>query len=170
MLGVSRATLRETIKILAGQGVLNVQRGKGTFVSENLKIRDYDFTTLENVRKELKDLYEARLLFEPEMAALACMRATQNEIDSIVAIQRELEKAITKGEEHTKLGQEFHNAIVMAAHNDFLLRLLPIIDESIDDAMCIHEKKMISTIILLRIIGRLRISYAEETLLVQSML
>ena len=104
------------------------------------------------------------------MAALACMRATQNEIDSIVAIQRELEKAITKGEEHTKLGQEFHNAIVMAAHNDFLLRLLPIIDESIDDAMCIHEKKMISTIILLRIIGRLRISYAEETLLVQSML
>lgn len=65
MLGVSRATLREAIKILAGQGVLNVQRGKGTFVSENLKIRDYDFTTLENVRKELKNLYEARLLFEP---------------------------------------------------------------------------------------------------------
>ncbi|SFQ03407.1 DNA-binding transcriptional regulator, FadR family [Lachnospiraceae bacterium XBB1006] len=142
MLGVSRSTLREAIKILEGQGILCVRRGKGTFVAEDLNVREYDFSSLERVKKELKDLYEARLLFEPEMAALACIRATEEEIEEIVDIQTKLEQAIRKGEENIRLGQQFHNAIVMAAHNEFLLRLLPIIDDSIAEAIRVYGDKM----------------------------
>ena len=35
-LGVSRATLREAIRELAARGVLEVRRGRGTFVSEEV--------------------------------------------------------------------------------------------------------------------------------------
>lgn len=35
MLGVSRTSLREAIKILAANGTLTIKRGSGTFVSEN---------------------------------------------------------------------------------------------------------------------------------------
>ena len=138
-LGVSRSTLREAIKILEGQGILTVRRGSGTFVSEELEVREYDFGKLERVKKELRDLYEARLLFEPEMAALACRRATDEEIEQIVAIGAQLEEAIKQGKNHVKLGQKFHKVIVMAAHNEFLLRLLPLIDEAIADALSIHN-------------------------------
>ena len=36
-LGISRSTLREAIKVLCSQGVLEVYRGKGTFVSESME-------------------------------------------------------------------------------------------------------------------------------------
>ena len=35
ILGVSRTTLREAVKILVTAGILEIKRGKGTFVSEN---------------------------------------------------------------------------------------------------------------------------------------
>ncbi len=141
MLKVSRSTLREAIKTLEGQGILRVERGRGTFVEDDIRVKEYDFTSLELVKKELRDLYEARLLFEPGMAALACTRATDDEIENIVAIEKKLEKAIKTGKNHVKIGQEFHNAIVMASHNDFLLRLLPIIDESIKEALSLHNSE-----------------------------
>jgi GntR family transcriptional repressor for pyruvate dehydrogenase complex len=37
-LGVSRSTLREAIRILTTNGVLEIRRGKGTFVSANTVI------------------------------------------------------------------------------------------------------------------------------------
>lgn len=138
-LNVSRSTLREAIKILEGQGVLTVKRGSGTYVSEDLTVREYDFGSLERVKKELRDLYEARLLFEPATAALACTRATDEEIEEILLIEKELEKAIKDKKNHVAIGQKFHNAIVMASHNEFLFRLLPIIDDSIKEVLSIKN-------------------------------
>ena len=57
-LGVSRATLREAIGSLAAQGVLEVRRGRGTFVSERAEIGDLGFSALEQVRGRLRDLFE----------------------------------------------------------------------------------------------------------------
>ena len=65
-LGVSRTTLREAIRILVSEGVLNVQRGKGTFVAKqmerfaagNLGIREFT-----DSKVTLRDLYETRMIF-----------------------------------------------------------------------------------------------------------
>ncbi len=50
-LGVSRITLREAIRILVTRHVLEIKRGKGTFVRE-----DYDNQTFEkfNIPRKLK--------------------------------------------------------------------------------------------------------------------
>lgn len=140
ILGVSRSTLREAIKVLEGQGILKVSRGKGTFVASEVPVKAYEFVQLAEVEKELKDLYEARLIFEPEMAAFACERATEKEIQEIVRIQKLLDAAIENGEEHIELAQLFHHAIVMAAHNEFLLQLLPVIDDAIEEAMHVYDR------------------------------
>ena len=53
-MGVSRTTLREAISFLVAQGVLDIQRGKGTFVAENLPAPGMDLTALAGVRSRVR--------------------------------------------------------------------------------------------------------------------
>lgn len=135
-LGVSRSTLREAIRILGSQGVLEVYRGKGTFVSADIKVPSgFGLEQMDYVRVRLKDLYETRLLFEPEVSAIACRRATDEEISGILELGKEVERTIEAGKDRTVIDQEFHNAIVDASHNSFLKQLIPIINRAVEEAI-----------------------------------
>ena len=135
-MGVSRATLREAIQALAAQGVLEVRRGRGTFVSGRVaEIDDFGFSALEQVRGQLRDLFELRAVFEPEIAALACRRASPEELADILAQGERVAEAIQAGVDRTRADRDFHAAIVRAAHNEFMVRLLPVIDQAVETAI-----------------------------------
>lgn len=139
-LGVSRSTLREAIRTLALQGILDVYRGKGTFISSNMtSFRGFGLESMERIRVQLKDLLEARLLFEPELTALVCKRATDDELYHIFDLGKETEKLILAGEDRTEIDTEFHKAIVAASHNEFLQHLMPILTKSINDAIQLNN-------------------------------
>ena len=93
-LGISRTTLREAIRTLISIGILVVKRGKGTYVSEEIDqyAQEIDVNDFTKNQVTLRDLYEARLIFEPEAAALACKRATDEEIDEFINTVKELFK------------------------------------------------------------------------------
>ena len=142
-LGVSRATLREAIRILAAQGVLDVYRGRGTFISPDIyTLIDIGLESMERVRVHLKDLYEARLLFEPEIASIVCRRASDAELKKIFEVGAEVEKVILAGKDRTEMDSEFHKILVKASHNEFLQRLFPIIDKSIQEAIKLNGCKL----------------------------
>ena len=135
-LGVSRATLREAIRDLTVQGVLEVRRGRGTFVSQGAgEIGDFGFSALERVRGQLRDLFELRSIFEPQAAALACRRATREELEDILAKGRQVEERIRAGKDRTQADQAFHTAIVRSTHNEFMARLLPMIHQAVSAAV-----------------------------------
>ena len=135
-LGVSRATLREAIRTLIARGVLEVRRGKGTFVSERVtEIDDFGFDRLDQVRGQLRDLFELRRIFEPSAARLACDRATEEELTEILARGAEVERRIRAGEDRAAADREFHAAIVRATHNEFMVRLLPMINQAVEAAI-----------------------------------
>ena len=139
-LGVSRATLREAIRTLAAQGVLEVRRGKGTFVSETVgTIDDFGFDRLRHVRGQLHDLFELRSIFEPRAAALACRRATERERAEILEYGMAVEQCILQGKDRAAADRAFHAAIVRATHNEFLMRLLPLIDQAVSAALIAGE-------------------------------
>ena len=139
-LGVSRATLREAIRTLTAQGVLEVRRGKGTFVSAAVEeMDDFGFSALERVRGQLRDLFELRSIFEPRAAELACRRASDEELADILARGEEVERCIRAGEDRTAADRAFHAAIVRGAHNEFLVRLLPLIDQAVAAALTAGE-------------------------------
>lgn len=135
-LGVSRSTLREAIKTLISNGVLVVKRGKGTFVAEKIDqySQDVDVNDFLNKKVTLRDLYETRLIFEPEAAALACKRATDEEIQEILRLgeicQAELKKD-PRGAKRIESESAFHGAILKASHNEFLGHFLPILTNTI---------------------------------------
>lgn len=135
-MGVSRATLREAIRELATQGVLEVRRGLGTFVSPRVEeIEDFGFSALDQVKGQLRDLFELRAVFEPEMAALACRRASPEELADILAQGERVAAAIRAGEDRTQADRAFHAAIVRATHNEFMARLLPVISQAVETAV-----------------------------------
>ena len=141
--GVSRTTLREAISFLAAQGVLEIRRGKGTFVAESLPAEGLDLTALAGVRSRVraKDLFEMRLIFEPATVALACQRASDEELEQILNKARRVEQAAAAGGDWPLADQEFHWAIIKASHNEYMRRLYPIINSAVNEILQISQNR-----------------------------
>ena len=141
-LGVSRATLREALRALLVQGVVEVRRGRGTFVTQKAaQVEDFGFDDLARVRGQLRDLFELRTIFEPRAARLACRRATERELEDILTQGAAVADCIRRGADRTQADRAFHAAIVRAAHNEFMMRLLPMIDRAVETAISAGEHK-----------------------------
>ena len=140
---VSRTTLREAISFLVAQGVLDIRRGKGTFVAENLPNPGMDLTALAGVRSRVraKDLFEMRLIFEPATVALACLRAGDEELEQIRKKAQRVERIAAEGGNWPLADQEFHWAIIKASHNEYMRRLYPIINSAVDEIMQISPSR-----------------------------
>lgn len=140
-LGISRTTLREAIRILVSEGLLYVERGNGTFVSSQMDVKTDPQLDIHAKKITLHDLYEARMIIEPEAAVLACKRATQEDIDYILKVGKEVQEWILKdptSSERIEVEAEFHSSIVRACHNDFLAQFTPIIKETIEKTFDLH--------------------------------
>ena len=121
-----RATLREAIKILTTNDILEIRRGIGTFVKENTNIEDYaGVSAFKSQHVDIKDLYEMRMLIEPEAAYFATMRATEAEMNNILKYGEIVEKKIIDNTDRTLEEQEFHKAIAKATHNMYMNKLIP---------------------------------------------
>ena len=151
-LQVSRTTLREAITFLVAQGVLEIRRGKGTFVAEELPVSGLDLTSLAGLRSRVraKDLFEMRLIFEPEAAYYAALRATDKEIERIVSLGAEIEERIRQEKDRTEVEQAFHKSIAKATHNEFMNQLMPVIYEGINKGVRlskVHEEAVQATLV-----------------------
>ena len=142
-MGVSRTTLREAISFLVAQGVLDIRRGKGTFVVESLPAPGMDLTALAGVRSRVraKDLFEMRLIFEPATVALACQRASDEELRQIEKKARRMEETAAAGGDWPLADQEFHWAIIKASHNEYMRRLYPIINSAVNEILQISQNR-----------------------------
>jgi DNA-binding FadR family transcriptional regulator len=137
-LDVSRTTLREAVRYLVAQGILSVQRGRGTFISEDLSLfNKYDIGALSHAR--LADMYEIRLMFEPQCIMLACFRATEEELQSIFDQAQFVEQLVLTDGNWPDEDQRFHEMIAAASHNEFIIRMFPIINAAVNEAMEISE-------------------------------
>lgn len=136
-LGVSRTTIREAIKLLCAINVLEIRRGKGTFVCEQPGVvRDplgYRFIEKD---KLVEDLCELRLLLEPEFAALAAQKATPGLIEKMKAAAKqqldEMEKYANEKDKLTIIqvfekDLNFHKSVADCCDNRVIERFFPII-------------------------------------------
>ena len=142
-LEVSRTTLREAISFLVAQGVLEIRRGKGTFVAEELPAAGMDLSSLTGLRarERARDLFEMRLIFEPATVALACQRASLEELQQIQKKAERMEQIAAAGGDWPLADQEFHWAIIRASHNEYMRRLYPIINNAVNDLMQLAQNR-----------------------------
>ncbi|PHV69961.1 GntR family transcriptional regulator [Sporanaerobium hydrogeniformans] len=132
MFNVSRSTIRESMKLLKAENIVEIHRGKGTFISERPGVgKDplgLDFVDQETI---LEQLLEARLMIEPQIAFLAAQRATPANIERLKMIIQKMQQIKSAEEENRDVDIDFHTMVAKCTQNDVLHRVVPIINESI---------------------------------------
>ena len=132
MFSVSRSTVREAMKYLKAENVIEIIRGNGTFVSDRMGVGEDPLgLSFVNQTKLLQDLFEVRLLIEPQVAMLAAERADAQRLEALEAIVREMQKLATNDSTATELDLKFHKAMAECTGNDVLYRVVPIVNETI---------------------------------------
>ncbi|MCI9067210.1 MAG: FadR family transcriptional regulator [Lachnospiraceae bacterium] len=147
--GVGRSTIREAVKSLATKGVLEVRRGSGTYVISRNTIGD-DPLGLARFKDKYKlalELFEVRLMLEPEIAALACDYITPEEKEELKKLCDETEELYRIGKNHTWKDMEFHSCIAKCSRNRVVELLQPIIQTAVATFVNLtHGKLMEETI------------------------
>lgn len=122
---VSRSSVREALRSLESQGLLESRQGNGTYIAsqpvESLvsPLASVIFSEKDGQR----DLFEMRRLIEPQLAYLAAERATPDDIQTLEKILDLQEREIARGESGTDVDKNFHYMMAKATKNKFLIRM-----------------------------------------------
>lgn len=116
--GVNRASVRQVLKVLEIMGVLSQRVGDGTYLSasaETILNEPLDFLVLLDDLSQ-HELFETRLMLEPELAARAAERATAEDLSAMRNTIFALERSKTT-RERLNADLAFHDAIFRASGN-----------------------------------------------------
>lgn len=133
MFGVGRSTVREAVKGLVSKGVLEVRRGSGTFVISTNSVEN-DPLGLSRQKDKYKlalELFEVRLMLEPEIAANAAKNASEEDLKQLKQLCDETEKMYLSGKNHIPKDIDFHTCIAMCSKNEVVEILIPIINTAV---------------------------------------
>jgi DNA-binding FadR family transcriptional regulator len=124
---VSRTAVREAVKALSEKGLVQVFPGRGTFITNAtsravrhslgmlMKIGQADGT---------RDLVEVREIFEPEIAALAAVRAGEEHIAAMQEAVALMDNSLDDAEKFIEADLDFHLALAEASQNVLILTLI----------------------------------------------
>jgi DNA-binding FadR family transcriptional regulator len=131
MLGISRGTVREAVRVLVSQGILETRQGSGTYVRSVIDAED---SLLRIRRTGLRDQVETRCALEVEAARLAATRHTPEIISDLH------EMLVDRGEydaaHHDRYVEQdlaFHKAVVAASGNNALIEVYEFFSTSIQE-------------------------------------
>ena len=106
--GISRTPLREALKVLAAEGLVTMKVRRGAYVTEVSS-------------QDLSDVYHLLSLLESDAAGVVAARATDAELNELMQLHAELEKAAQPGMANTDaffaVNERFHMRLLEIANN-----------------------------------------------------
>jgi DNA-binding FadR family transcriptional regulator len=130
---VSRLAIRETMKTLAGKGLIQARPRRGTVVRPR---SDWNRLDPDVLRWHITDrpnaafirsVFEVRRIIEPQAAALTAERASQDVVGAIEAAFQKMEISDPTSPESIGADVAFHSAILAGTGNDFIAAFTPVI-------------------------------------------
>ena len=125
-LGVSRTPVREGLRALEALGVVTIKHGSGIYIAEGVPPLMKRVTPIDKSERGLRvarDLLDVRLALEPEICAVAAVRATDDDLKT-------LERHVNKFRDevghvaHPDSDICFHIDLCRAAHNGAFLAII----------------------------------------------
>ncbi len=135
--GVSRQTLREALRALEAQGLLEIRAGLGggAFVSQvdmgmaNASLNNF----LYSANPSIKHISEIRKALEPLSARLAAERITDEQLGGILELQDQSKVLFDQNRygEIVLLGVDFHCAVSRGTGNLLLALILDLVEKTL---------------------------------------
>ena len=138
---VSRTAVREAVKSLREKGLVEIQPGRGTFITNSTTevMRDsLDFIFKVGLINGVAHLNEVRTLLEPGIAALAAERISETELQTLEQAVEAMDAAMHDADIFAEADLEFHLTLARASQNP----LIPILIDPIVDQLREHRKRI----------------------------
>ena len=119
--------MREALRSLAFIGLVQMRTGQGSYVAGSPpKFIDHLLAHgVLNTEKDLRDLTDARMALETELAALCAERVTDEELQQLERVVKLMEKTLrVKGKQFLDADVEFHIAIATYSKSQVMAQLL----------------------------------------------
>ena len=133
--GVSVRVVRDALRMLSNQGIVETRQGKRAVVG-NLRpvaMEQYFEFVVSTTTDGLAELLDVRLALETQAAAAAARNASDEEI---AELRRLLDAVLAAGDDvavRAPADVEFHRAIARASRNRFFVGILDALREALED-------------------------------------
>ena len=134
--GVSRSSVRDAIRVLEVQGLVEPRHGDGTVVREipiDRLVRPLA-DAVSAGKDQLADLFDMRKMLEPPLARAAAFRATDEDVRALEQIVERQTQRVRAGELALEDDNEFHYRIAATAKNQVVLRTMDILMDLLRDS------------------------------------
>lgn len=144
LLHVGRGTIREGVKLLVARNVLEIRRGKGTYIAPNPgEISDpLGFAYYPDQFQLALDLAEIRVRTEPWVAGMAAEHATAEDIRHLRESCSVVEQDILNERDHSRNDVLFHVSIAKCTQNMVVPKLIPIIAYTVSLFVSLTESRL----------------------------
>jgi GntR family transcriptional regulator, transcriptional repressor for pyruvate dehydrogenase complex len=136
--GLSRVTVRESLKVLSGRGLVELRKGTRAIVRQpdSRVLSEFLSVAIRRDPRGLLDLVEVRQGLEVQAAGAAARRATRASLAAIEAALQDMEQAAvrpggTAVEDYHAADVAFHEALALASGN----RMLAFVLEGLAEAL-----------------------------------
>ena len=138
---VGRGTVRDAVKLLRFEGLVEVVQGSGTYLlrqkQKPIEISEGETSNLlgaflpEELPNKALEFSEVRLMLEPDIAALAATNATYEDCRKLMELEAEVRWQIQMQESHYEKDMAFHLQIARCSKNEIACRLMEIVVKGI---------------------------------------
>ena len=124
--GASRPIVREALKHLEGQGIVEVINGRGTLVRplDESQLHAYFTHAIAIERLPFREIMEARKPIEVQSARLAAQRRTPEQFEAMQDIIRRMRRNIGAADAYVDLDHELHALIADATRNTIIMHMV----------------------------------------------
>lgn len=127
-LNVSRNSLREAMKMLSTMGIVEIKRGDGTYICQEMKPSIFDSLIYSMMVESSsdKEIIELRQLLDENVLKLAIKSCTEAEIEHLQQMIVTMKDFFDQGNisNAAKMDYQFHTYLTNCARNRFLCRIV----------------------------------------------
>lgn len=131
MMQVSRTALREAVKTLEAENIVEVKNGKGIYVGSGGQ-KSYSIQAILGFTQEkerLLEALEARRAMEKELLVMIVHSATDQEMEELGRITEELMQKVHANLQDTVEDKAFHEMLYKMCHNQVFYAMLELLDK-----------------------------------------